>query len=53
MRLLTAERPYPADPEEVWDALTNPERVPRWLGGGLSGDLTRGWPLRAGRFVRA
>ena len=31
MRLLTAERHYPAEVEEVWDALTDPERVPRWL----------------------
>jgi uncharacterized protein YndB with AHSA1/START domain len=31
MRLLTAERRYPAGPDEVWDALTNPERIPRWF----------------------
>jgi uncharacterized protein YndB with AHSA1/START domain len=42
MRLLTAERRYPAAPEEVWDALTNPLRVPRWLGGGVTGDLQLG-----------
>ena len=42
MRLLTAERHYPAEVEEVWDALTNPERVPRWLGGAVTGDLALG-----------
>ena len=31
MRLLTAERHFPANRDEVWDALTNPERVPRWM----------------------
>lgn len=41
MRLLTAERRYRAAPEEVWDALTNPERVPRWLTP-VSGDLRVG-----------
>jgi uncharacterized protein YndB with AHSA1/START domain len=45
MRLLTAERHFPASPDEVWDALTNPARVPRWLGGGVTGDLDVG-----GRF---
>ncbi len=41
MRLLTAERTYPAAVEEVWDALTDPERVPRWLLP-LTGDLRVG-----------
>ncbi len=42
MRLLTAERHYPAEVEEVWDALTNPVRVPRWLGGAVTGELELG-----------
>jgi uncharacterized protein YndB with AHSA1/START domain len=25
------QRTYPAEPEEVWDALTNPERLGRWF----------------------
>jgi uncharacterized protein YndB with AHSA1/START domain len=41
MRLLTAERHFPADRDEVWDALTNPERVPRWMAP-VSGDLRVG-----------
>jgi len=45
MRLLTAERRYAASIEEVWDALTDPSRIPRWIGGAVTGDLTRG-----GRF---
>jgi uncharacterized protein YndB with AHSA1/START domain len=45
MRLLTAERRYAASAEEVWDALTDPERVPRWFGGAVTGDLEVG-----GRF---
>jgi uncharacterized protein YndB with AHSA1/START domain len=44
VRLLTAERTYPAGVDEVWDALTSPERVPRWLTP-VSGDLRQG-----GRF---
>jgi uncharacterized protein YndB with AHSA1/START domain len=44
MRLLTAERRYPATIDEVWDALTDAERVPRWMTP-ISGDLHVG-----GRF---
>jgi uncharacterized protein YndB with AHSA1/START domain len=29
--VLTASRSYAAPPEEVWDAITNPERIPRWF----------------------
>jgi uncharacterized protein YndB with AHSA1/START domain len=29
--VLTATRSYAAPPEEVWDAITNPERLPRWF----------------------
>jgi uncharacterized protein YndB with AHSA1/START domain len=45
LRKLIAERTFDATLDEVWDALTSPERVPRWIGGGLSGDLRLG-----GRF---
>ncbi len=44
MRVLTAERIYDATAEEVWDALTTAERIPRWFGP-VSGDLRLG-----GRF---
>ena len=30
-RALTAEQTYPAAAVDVWDALTNPERLPRWF----------------------
>jgi uncharacterized protein YndB with AHSA1/START domain len=30
-RTITISRTYDATPEEVWDACTNPERVPRWF----------------------
>ncbi|MGN7704764.1 SRPBCC family protein [Cellulosimicrobium sp. 22601] len=30
-RVLTIERTYPADVEDVWDAVTDPERIPRWF----------------------
>ncbi len=42
MKVLTAERTYPALPEEVWDAITDPERIPRWIGGAVTGDLRLG-----------
>lgn len=28
---VTLSRTYDADPDDVWDALTNPERLPRWF----------------------
>jgi uncharacterized protein YndB with AHSA1/START domain len=34
-------RSYPADAEDVWDALTNPERIRRWFMP-ISGDLRAG-----------
>ena len=34
-------RTYDADAEDVWDALTNPERIPRWFYP-ISGDLKVG-----------
>ncbi|HWM18356.1 MAG TPA: SRPBCC family protein [Ilumatobacteraceae bacterium] len=30
-RIVIAERDFPSPPYDVWDALTNPERIPRWL----------------------
>lgn len=30
-RLITVTQTYDADVEDVWDACTNPDRIPRWL----------------------
>lgn len=30
-RAVVLRRTYPAPPEDVWDALTSPERIPRWF----------------------
>jgi uncharacterized protein YndB with AHSA1/START domain len=30
-RVLTVRRTYPADPADVWDAVTTAERIPRWF----------------------
>lgn len=38
---VTLSRTYDADVEDVWDALTNPERLPRWFYP-VSGDLRAG-----------
>ena len=38
---LTATRLYETDVEDAWDALTNPERIPRWFLP-ISGDLKVG-----------
>ncbi len=40
-RVIVAERRYPALADDVWDALTNPERIPRWLLP-ITGDLRVG-----------
>lgn len=40
-RLITVTQTYDADIEDVWDACTNPERIPRWLMP-ISGDLRIG-----------
>ena len=40
-RVLTAVRTYNAPMEDVWDALTNGERIPRWFLP-ISGDLRVG-----------
>lgn len=36
-----ATRTYDTSPEDLWDAVTNPERIPRWLAP-VSGDLKLG-----------
>lgn len=41
VRRITATRTYPSDIADVWDAITNPERIPRWLLP-VSGDLRLG-----------
>ncbi|GAA4375455.1 SRPBCC domain-containing protein [Agromyces bauzanensis] len=38
---VTVSRTYDADRDAVWDALTNPERLPRWFYP-ISGDLRPG-----------
>ena len=38
---ITLTRTYDADADDVWDALTSPERLPRWFYR-VSGDLTEG-----------
>ena len=38
---VTLTRAYDADADDVWDALTNPERLPRWFNP-VSGDLQVG-----------
>ncbi|MFP3915587.1 MAG: SRPBCC family protein [Actinomycetota bacterium] len=40
-RVLTVSRVYPTDRDDLWDACTNPERIPRWFLP-VSGDLTPG-----------
>ncbi|WP_108252808.1 SRPBCC domain-containing protein [Planctomonas deserti] len=30
-KIAVARRTYPADRQDLWDALTNPERIPRWF----------------------
>ncbi len=40
-RVVTVARTYPADVEDVWDACTNPERLPRWFLP-VTGDLRLG-----------
>jgi uncharacterized protein YndB with AHSA1/START domain len=43
-RVVTATRTYATSPEELWDAITRPERLARWFST-VTGDLRRG-----GRF---
>jgi uncharacterized protein YndB with AHSA1/START domain len=43
-RVITISQSYPTGLEDLWDACTNPERIPRWFLG-VSGELREG-----GRF---
>jgi uncharacterized protein YndB with AHSA1/START domain len=60
-RAVVASRDYDTTPDDVWDAITNPERIPRWflpvtgdlrlggryqLQGNASGEITRCEPPR-------
>lgn len=60
-RVVVASRTYAADVDDVWDAITSPERIPRWflpvsgdlrlggryqLEGNASGEITRCEPPR-------
>ena len=40
-RVVTISRSYPAELADVWDACTNPERIPRWFLP-VRGELTEG-----------
>jgi len=40
-RNVTLERSYDTTPDDLWDAMTNPERLPRWFAP-VSGDLKLG-----------
>src|ERR1700749_429234 len=40
-RIVVARRAYPASQADLWDALTNPERIPRWFLP-VSGELKAG-----------
>jgi uncharacterized protein YndB with AHSA1/START domain len=41
VRVITISRSYPTDAEDLWDACTNAERLPRWFAP-VSGDLRLG-----------
>jgi uncharacterized protein YndB with AHSA1/START domain len=41
MRVVVASRSYETDVDDLWDALTNPERLPRWFAP-VSGDFKLG-----------
>lgn len=41
VRVVIAERVYPTDPSDLWDAVTNAERLSRWFSP-VSGDLKLG-----------
>jgi uncharacterized protein YndB with AHSA1/START domain len=40
-KVVVADRTYPTGRDDLWDALTNPERIPRWFLP-ISGDLSVG-----------
>ena len=42
MRVLTAERTYPALPRRGLGRDHRPDRIPRWIGGAVTGDLRLG-----------
>jgi uncharacterized protein YndB with AHSA1/START domain len=42
---VTLRREYPAEVEDVWEALTDPQRLARWFGP-VSGDLRKGGAFR-------
>jgi uncharacterized protein YndB with AHSA1/START domain len=54
--VVTLSRSYPADADDVWDAITNPERITRWFLP-VSGDLRLGGTYQlegnAGGEIRA
>jgi len=43
--VIRAERSFPASPDDTWDAIANPERLPRWFLP-VSGDLRPGGNFR-------
>ncbi|HEX5946440.1 MAG TPA: SRPBCC family protein [Acidimicrobiales bacterium] len=55
-KTVTIDREYPAEVDDVWDALTNPERIPRWFLP-ITGDLRVGGTYQlegnAGGEIRA
>lgn len=55
-KVVALERTYPAETAEVWDAITNPERIPRWFLP-VTGDLRLGGTYQlegnAGGEIRA
>ena len=40
-KAVIAARVYDTDPDDLWDALTNAERIPRWFSP-VTGDLKQG-----------
>jgi uncharacterized protein YndB with AHSA1/START domain len=50
-RVVTMSRSYPAELADVWDACTNPERIPRWFLP-VSGELKEGGRYQLERNAR-
>ena len=48
---VTLSRSYATTLENLWDAVTNSERIPRWFTG-ISGELALGGTLSVGRQCR-
>jgi uncharacterized protein YndB with AHSA1/START domain len=40
-KVVVASRTYPTSPDDLWDAVTDPERIPRWFAA-VEGDLRLG-----------